>query len=110
MAISISESAARKIGEFIAADGRPGVFFRLSVEGGGCKGFSYDLGLDVASGEDDTLIEIGGGVPAVAVDGVSRVLLDGAQIDWKSSLVEEKFSISNPNASSSCGCGTSFSV
>lgn len=110
MAIIISESAARKIGEFVSADGREGVFFRLSVDGGGCKGFSYNLGLDTNPGDDDTLIDIGDNGPPIAVDGVSGVLLDGAQIDWTVSLVEEKFSISNPNASSSCGCGTSFSV
>lgn len=110
MSIAVTESAAAKIRDFINADGREGVFFRVAVEGGGCKGFSYSIGLDDRSQPDDTLIDIGVGVHPVAIDGVSAVLLDGSQVDWKSTLAEEKFVISNPNASSSCGCGTSFSM
>lgn len=110
MGVTITESAGGKIREFIAADGRPDVFFRVAVEGGGCKGFSYSIGLDTSKLSDDTFIEIGEGVPPVAIDGVSGVLLDGSQVDWKSTLAEEKFVISNPNASSSCGCGTSFAM
>lgn len=110
MAVTITAAAGAKIREFIAADGRADVFFRVAVEGGGCKGFSYSIGLDTAKLVDDAFIDIGEGVPAVAIDGVSGVLLDGAQVDWKSTLAEEKFVISNPNASSSCGCGTSFSM
>ncbi len=79
----------------------PDVFFRVAVEGGGCKGFSYNIGMDTQKLGDDAFIDIGEGVPAVAIDGVSGVLLDGAQVDWKSTLAEEKFVISNPNASSS---------
>jgi Iron-sulfur cluster assembly accessory protein len=110
MAVTITEAAGEKIREFIAADGRPDVFFRVSVEGGGCKGFSYSIGMDTNKLPDDTFIEIGEGVLPVAIDGVSGVLLDGAQVDWKSTLAEERFVISNPNAKSSCGCGTSFDM
>ncbi|NTF17192.1 iron-sulfur cluster assembly accessory protein [Agrobacterium rubi] len=110
MAITITQSAGEKIREFIASDGRADVFFRVAVEGGGCKGFSYSIGMDTVRLDDDTLIDIGADVPPVAIDGVSGVLLDGSQVDWKSTLAEEKFVISNPNASSSCGCGTSFSM
>lgn len=110
MGVTITEAAGGKIREFIAADGRPDVFFRVAVEGGGCKGFSYSIGLDTKPHEDDILIGIGEGVPPAAVDGVSWVLLDGSQVDWKSTIAEERFVISNPNASSSCGCGTSFSM
>jgi iron-sulfur cluster assembly accessory protein len=110
MGITITSSAGAKIREFIAADGRGDAFFRVAVEGGGCKGFSYNIGMDTKRLDDDTMIEIGEGVPAVSIDGVSGVLLDGSQVDWKSTLAEEKFVISNPNATSSCGCGTSFAL
>lgn len=110
MSVTITRSAADKIREFIASDGRADVFFRVAVQGGGCQGFSYSMGMDTARKEDDTLIDIGEGVAPVAIDRVSSVLLDGAQVDWKSTLAEEKFVIFNPNASSSCGCGTSFSM
>jgi Iron-sulfur cluster assembly accessory protein len=109
MSITITEAARAKIRELIAADGREDVFFRVAVEGGGCKGFSYSMEMDTRYLDDDLLVGIGGG-PALVVDGVSAVLLDGSQVDWKSSLAEEKFVISNPNATSSCGCGTSFSM
>jgi iron-sulfur cluster insertion protein len=109
MSIAIAPSALEKISEIVAADGA-GRFFRVGVEGGGCQGFSYVMGLDDKLAGDDVLVEKAGDNPLVVVDGVSSVLLDGVQIDWTVSLTEEKFSISNPNARSSCGCGESFSM
>ena len=110
MAISVTERALKKIAEFVAEDARPGVFFRVAVEGGGCKGFSYRMGLDTQVSGDDADVAPADAGPRVVVDGVSSTLLDGSQLDWVSSIAEEKFVLSNPNASSSCGCGTSFSI
>lgn len=110
MSIVVTPAALEKISEVVAADGRPGGFFRFGVEGGGCQGFSYVMGLDDKIADDDVLVETSGQTPLVVTDGVSSVLLDGVQLDWTVSLTEEKFSISNPNARSSCGCGESFSI
>lgn len=110
MSIKVAPAALEKISEILAAESRSGAFFRFGVEGGGCQGFSYVMGVDDKVAADDVLVEKDGDAPLVVVDGVSSVLLDGVQIDWSVSLTEEKFSISNPNARSSCGCGESFSV
>lgn len=109
MSVVIAPAALEKISEVIAADGA-GRFFRFGVEGGGCQGFSYVMGLDDRLLDGDVVVEKNGERPLVVVDGVSDVLLDGVQVDWTVSLTEEKFSIVNPNASSSCGCGESFSM
>jgi iron-sulfur cluster assembly accessory protein len=110
MAITITESARVKIREFTAVDGRADAFVQVAVEGGGCKGYSYRIGIDTRKLDDDTSIEMGEGIPAVVIDGVSRALLDGSQLDWTSTLAGEKFVVVNPNATSSCGCGTSFAL
>jgi iron-sulfur cluster assembly accessory protein len=80
---------------------------RVAVEGGGCSGFQYDIRLD-DPGEDDLILEAGG--QKVVVDSVSLPFLADAVIDFSEELIGARFTIDNPNASSSCGCGTSFSM
>ena len=106
--IAVSESAARRIAALIASEGRPGVKLRLSVSGGGCSGFQYGFALDDQDEEGDVLIERDGAV--VAIDGMSLMYMLGAELDWVEDLTGSYFRVKNPNASSSCGCGTSFSV
>src|SRR6056297_904874 len=87
--------------------GTEGKALRVAVEGGGCSGFQYDIRLDEPS-EDDLILEAEG--QKVVVDSVSLPFLAGATIDFTEELIGARFTIDNPNASSSCGCGTSFSI
>lgn len=87
-----------------SADGQA---LRVAVEGGGCSGFQYDIRLDKAS-EDDLILE--GEGQKVVVDNVSLPFLAGATIDFTEELIGARFTIDNPNATASCGCGTSFSI
>jgi len=103
----ISASAARRIAELSAAEGQ-GVMFRIAVNGGGCSGYQYDFSFDDALTGDDLLIERDGA--RVLVDTVSLEFLGGAEIDFVEDLMGAHFEVKNPNAKSSCGCGTSFSV
>jgi iron-sulfur cluster assembly accessory protein len=80
---------------------------RVAVEGGGCSGFQYDIRLDAPS-EDDLVLE--GEGQKVVVDSVSLPFLAGATIDFTEELIGARFTIDNPNATASCGCGTSFSI
>ena len=106
--VAISTSAARRIGALIEREGRPGLKLRLSVSGGGCSGFQYGFALDDKEEPGDILIEAGG--ITVAVDEMSLMYVLGAELDWVEDLTGSYFRVNNPNASSSCGCGTSFSV
>lgn len=81
---------------------------RLSVEGGGCSGFQYVFGFADAAGSDDKVFELDGA--KLVVDDVSLPLLDGSTLDYIDNLSGAHFKVNNPNAQSSCGCGTSFSV
>lgn len=84
---------------------------RVAVAGGGCSGFQYDIRLDEAAADDLVLRGTGeAGGQAVVVDPVSLPFLAGATIDWSDELIGARFTIDNPNASSSCGCGTSFAI
>ena len=85
----------------------PGQALRVAVAGGGCSGFQYDIRMDDPAA-DDLVLE--GGGQRVLVDPVSLPFLAGATIDWSDELIGARFTIDNPNASSSCGCGTSFSI
>jgi iron-sulfur cluster insertion protein len=87
--------------------GTEGKALRVAVEGGGCSGFQYDIRLDTPA-EEDLVLEAGG--ERVVVDPVSLPFLSGAVIDFSEELIGARFVIDNPNASSSCGCGTSFSI
>jgi iron-sulfur cluster assembly accessory protein len=105
--IIVTERAARRIAEITA--GEPATpLLRVSVEGGGCSGFSYRFGLVGAAEPDDLVIEQEGA--KVLVDPVSLGYLAGSRIDFVDDLIGSQFKIDNPNAAASCGCGTSFSI
>ncbi len=105
--ISVSERAANRIREIVAqAAGQNAL--RVSVLGGGCSGFKYDFEIVTQTNEDDLIIEKAGA--RVAIDPVSVPYMAGSQIDYVDELIGASFKITNPNATASCGCGTSFSV
>jgi iron-sulfur cluster insertion protein len=107
--ISISPSAARRIAALIAAEGGSDLLrLRIAVSGGGCSGFQYGFTLDDQRHDDDRVFERDG--VSVLVDEVSLELLGGAQLDYVEDLMGSYFVVKNPNASSTCGCGSSFSV
>jgi iron-sulfur cluster assembly accessory protein len=105
--LRMSASAAKRIAALTAAEGE-GVMFRIAVNGGGCSGFQYDFSFDSARADDDILIEQDGA--RLLVDQVSLEFLGGSEVDFVEGLMGAHFEIKNPNAKSSCGCGTSFSV
>ena len=105
--VTLSESAARRISALSAAEGRP-IMLRVAVEGGGCSGFSYVFDLVDHAADDDVAVERDGA--KAVVDLISMVLLKGSEIDFVDELVGAQFRVNNPNAKSSCGCGTSFSI
>jgi iron-sulfur cluster insertion protein len=105
--ITLTDRAANRIRDILARE--PGKSaLRVAVNGGGCSGFQYEFNLTDAAAEDDLVIERGG-VKAL-VDPVSQGFLEGAEIDFVDDLMGQSFRIRNPNATSSCGCGTSFSI
>ncbi len=105
--ITISPRAAKRIVELVDADSAADVF-RVRVEGGGCSGFQYCFELTDKTAPDDILIERDGAT--VAIDPVSADFVQGAEIDFVDELIGAQFKINNPNATASCGCGTSFSI
>jgi iron-sulfur cluster assembly accessory protein len=106
--MTLSDGAARRIAELLKKEGRPEAFLRISVNGGGCSGFSYKFDFDDQKTPDDVFIERDGAI--VAVDTMSLLYLIGSEVDFKEDVMGSSFSISNPNAASSCGCGSSFSI
>lgn len=106
--VSLTAAAARRIGALIAAEGNPGLMLRLAVSGGGCSGFQYGFTFDDTRNEDDRVFERDG--IKLVVDETSLDLLVGAEVDFVEDLVGSSFQVRNPNASSSCGCGSSFSL
>lgn len=105
--VSISANAARRVAAILAKE-PAGTMLRVAVNGGGCQGFSYDYTFETAQADDDLLIERDGA--KVVIDPVSIEYLQGSEIDWVDALIGASFQIRNPNAKSSCGCGTSFSL
>ena len=106
-AVTISERAARRIGEILKTEG-DGAMLRISVEGGGCSGFQYKFDFDHARTDDDLVLDRDG--VTVLIDPVSVQYMAGAEIDFVDDLIGSSFRINNPVAASSCGCGTSFSL
>ncbi len=102
----VTDRAFARLAE-INGDDAPAKALRVAVEGGGCSGFQYEIKLDEATG-DDLVLEKGG--QRVVVDSVSLPFLQNAVIDFTEELIGARFVIENPNATSSCGCGTSFSI
>ncbi len=105
--IKLTASAAKRIHEILTEEtGKTAL--RLAVNGGGCSGFSYEFELDEAPGEGDTIVQRDGAT--LLIDSVSLVYLLGAEIDYVDDLLAAQFQVNNPNATASCGCGTSFSI
>ena len=106
-AITVSERAARRIGEILKAE-PAGTMLRVSVEGGGCSGFQYKFDMERAKADDDLVIARGGAT--VLVDPVSQQYMAGSEIDFVDDLIGASFKVNNPQAKASCGCGTSFAL
>jgi iron-sulfur cluster insertion protein len=106
--IDLKPAAAEKIRDLIAEENNPDLKLRIFVQGGGCSGFSYGFTFDEVSQEDDFKLEFNG--VNLLVDSMSAQYLTGATVDYKEDLMGSEFKISNPNASTTCGCGASFSV
>ena len=105
---TVSEHAARRVRELIKSEGNPGLKLRIAVQGGGCSGFQYEFKLDEAMAPDDIAVEKDG--ITVLIDSTSLMYMIGSEVDFAEELVGSYFKITNPNAQSSCGCGTSFAV
>jgi iron-sulfur cluster insertion protein len=103
-----SDSAASKVRELIAEEGNPDLKLRVFVSGGGCSGFQYGFTFDEVANDDDTLVSKEG--VTLLIDPMSYQYLLGAEIDYTEGLEGAQFVIKNPNATSTCGCGSSFSV
>jgi iron-sulfur cluster insertion protein len=106
--VTISESAVIKITDLLAEENNPKLKLRTFVQGGGCSGFQYGFTFDEEQHEDDFVVEKQG--VKILIDAMSMQYLSGAVIDYKEDLQGSQFSIQNPNAQSTCGCGSSFSV
>ena len=105
--ITITESASAKIRDLLAEENNPGIKLRVFVQGGGCSGMQYGFTFDEEQNEDDWVLdEIG---TKVLVDSMSMQYLQGATINYKEDVMGSTFVIDNPNAATSCGCGSSFS-
>jgi iron-sulfur cluster assembly accessory protein len=105
--VTVSARAARRIGEILKGEAA-GAMLRVSVEGGGCSGFQYKFDVDRTKADDDIVIAQDGAT--VLIDPVSLNYMGGAEIDFVDDLIGASFRINNPNATASCGCGTSFTV
>jgi len=106
--LDFTPQAAAKVAALIEEEGNPGLKLRLYVTGGGCSGFQYGFAFDDQVGDDDTQIVTAG--VALLVDAMSQQYLLGARVDYEDGLEGSRFVIHNPNAQSTCGCGSSFSV
>ena len=106
--VSLSESAVKRIASLIGQEGDASLMLRLSVSGGGCSGFQYGFSFDNNAQVDDHVFARDG--VKLMIDETSLDLLAGAEIDFVEDLVGASFQVRNPNAKSSCGCGSSFSI
>jgi iron-sulfur cluster insertion protein len=106
--IDISPSAAKRIAALLAQEIQPGSVFRVAVDGGGCSGFQYRFAIDISTQPEDKVFRKDDAV--IAVDETSLNLLAGSQLDYVETLAGAAFEIKNPNSTSRCGCGNSFSI
>jgi len=106
--LGFSDTAVERVEQLIAEEGNPALKLRIYVSGGGCSGFQYGFAFEENANEDDTWIRRG--AVTLLVDPVSLQYLDGADVDFEDSLEGARFVIHNPNATSTCGCGSSFTV
>lgn len=107
-ALQVTPAAIAKVKALVTEEANPALKLRVFVTGGGCSGFQYGFSFDDKLAEDDTLVEADG--VAVVVDALSIQYLQGSQVDYEEGLQGSKFSIKNPNAKTTCGCGASFSI
>ena len=105
--ITLTDTAAAKVKDLIESEGEEGLALRVAVRPGGCSGFSYEMFFDTDVAADDVTVDYSG--VKVVVDPSSAQLLTGATLDYKDGLQQAGFSIDNPNAQRTCGCGQSFS-
>lgn len=106
--ITITETAIVKIADLLAEENNPKLCLRTFVQGGGCSGFQYGFTFDEEQNEDDFVIEKGG--VKILIDSMSYQYLVGAEINYIEDITGNSFTVKNPNAQSTCGCGSSFSV
>lgn len=103
-----TDAAAAKVRDLITEEGNPNLKLRVFVQGGGCSGFQYGFTFDEDVNDDDTALDKGG--VTLLIDSMSYQYLTGAEIDYKEDINGAQFVIKNPNATTTCGCGSSFSV
>ncbi len=106
--VGFTEAAATKVKALVEEEKNPNLKLRISVDGGGCSGFQYDFAFDENVGDDDTVVEKNGAT--MLVDVTSMQYLNGSEVDYLEGLEGARFVVNNPNAKSTCGCGSSFSV
>lgn len=106
--LNFTDSAAAKVKQLIEEEGIPGLKLRVFVSGGGCSGFQYGFTFDETTNEDDTTVEKNG--VSLLIDPMSFQYLAGSEIDYQEGLQGSQFVIKNPNATTTCGCGSSFSA
>ena len=106
--LKLTDAAAKKVRELRDEEGNNDLKLRVYITGGGCSGFSYGFTFDEQVKEDDTVVA--NGDVTLLVDVMSVQYLDGSQVDYDSGLMGSRFVVSNPNATSTCGCGSSFSI
>lgn len=105
--VTLTDSAIAKVGDLLTQEGDENLVLRMAVRPGGCSGYSYEMFFDSETAEDDVVRSFG--TVRVAVDAESADLIKGATLDYRDGLQEAGFHISNPNATRTCGCGSSFS-
>jgi iron-sulfur cluster insertion protein len=106
--VGFTDAAANKVKALIEEEKNPNLKLRVSVDGGGCSGFQYGFAFDENAADDDTVIEKNG--VSMLVDVTSMQYLNGSEVDYLEGLEGARFVVNNPNAKSTCGCGSSFSV
>jgi len=106
--ILVTDRASKKIQDLIFEDGKENLMLRLEVSGGGCSGFSYGFSLDTSVLDGDVVFSSKG--IKIVIDNISLELVSGSEIDYAEDLMASSFRLNNPKATSTCGCGTSFSI
>ncbi|MBT8118990.1 MAG: iron-sulfur cluster insertion protein ErpA [Gammaproteobacteria bacterium] len=106
--VGFTDSAAAKVKALVEEEKNPDLKLRVSVDGGGCSGFQYGFAFDENTNDDDTVIEKDGAT--MLIDVTSMQYLNGSEVDYLEGLEGARFVVNNPNATSTCGCGSSFSV
>lgn len=108
VALNLTERAMAKVRELVEDEGNPDLKLRVFVTGGGCSGFQYGFAFEEVLGEDDSCLQFDD--VAVLVDSLSYQYLTGSEVDYEEGLQGSRFLVKNPNASATCGCGSSFSI